>query len=155
MAILAGVLGAGLAAACVVLGRRIVRQNAELEAMGRALVQEKKRPLPPTPPRLVESRRESFALLWFPALTVDEEKKLVLSASAGLPHCAKCLRAMTLSKEPPEEWVCAGCRDRRAGTAADFTVSDSVLTDALKEFFARHPDYRPDPGLALPKQVRG
>jgi ribosomal protein L37AE/L43A len=119
-----------------------------------ALAAEKNRPPPEIPPRLVESRREAFGLLWFPELTVDDAKKLVLTAVAGLPHCPKCLRPMKLSAKPPEEWVCDGCGDRRAGTAADFTVSDSVVTDALKEFFARRPNYGPGPALKMSKKVR-
>lgn len=153
-AIAAGVLAAALAVACAVLRREAARLQGELDATLRALREERNRPPPPTPPRLIESRRESFALLWFPALTVDEDKKLLLSAAAGLPHCAKCLKALALAKGPPEEWVCAVCGDRRAGTAADFSVSDTVLTDALREFFVRRPDCRPGPGLKLPKQAR-
>ena len=136
LAVLA-VAGATSAAA---LAAKLKAARAELEAG-------KRRSPPPAPPRAVESRRERFGLLWFPTLTVKDEEKLVVAAAAGLPHCARCVRALTLSSGPPEEWACGGCPERRPGTTADIQVTDAIVAETLEEFLARHSGWRSAPGL--------
>ncbi|NNN05755.1 MAG: hypothetical protein HKL90_07625 [Elusimicrobia bacterium] len=145
-------LAALLAAACAALARRTSRLRREVEALERALIAEKNRPPPEAPPRLYQSRQTAFALLWFPELSIDERRKLIVSVSAGVPHCSKCLRPMKLSSgvvdgRSAEEWSCAVCGDRRANTAADFTVAESIASQAVREFLALHAGYRPGPGL--------
>lgn len=101
----------------------------------------------PSPPRALESRREHYGLLWFPTLTVKEDEKLIVAAAAGLPHCPRCVKAMSLLPGASGEWVCGGCSERRPGTAADLQVTDSLVAETLKEFLFRHPDWRAAPGL--------
>lgn len=145
-------LAALLAAACATLARQLSRLRREVEELGRALIAEKNRPPPEPPPRLYQSRQTAFALLWFPELTVDEKRKMIVSVAAGVPHCSKCLRPMKLAGgivdgRSAEEWICAVCGERRANTAADFTVAESIASEAVREFLALHADYRPGPGL--------
>lgn len=142
---------ASLAAAAVVFALTAVALGVKLSSARAELAAEKARPPVPAPPRTVESRREAFMLLWFPTLTVDDASRTVTAAAAGLPHCLRCVRALTLSAALPEEWTCAGCGEKRPGTAADFSVVDSVLRDTLKEFLTRHPGYRLAPHLSAPK----
>jgi hypothetical protein len=108
-------------------------------------------PAPPAPVRLFECRREQSGLLWFPVLTAKDEEKLVVGVSSGLPHCADCVRPLKVQFGRSEEWSCAGCGARHPATSADLRTTDRVLTDCLREFFARHPDYAPAPGLSAPK----
>ena len=96
---------------------------------------------------MVEGRREFHGLLWFPVLTVQDDEKLVIAAKAGLPHCVRCERPMTLHTGAREEWACAGCGQRRPGFEADFFAADSVIVEGLKEFFDGHPGFRAAPGL--------
>ena len=144
--LIAGLGGAAVAAAlaAVVLGLKLRSARAELDEL-------KSRPPAPPPPRLVECRREAFGLLWFPTLTVDDASRTVTAAAAGLPHCAKCVKALALSSAVPEEWTCEGCGEKRPGTAADFAVVDGVLRDSLREFLQRHAGYRTAPHLSAPK----
>lgn len=146
--LIAGLGGAAAVAAlaAVVLGLKWRSARAELDEL-------KNRPPAPVPPRLVECRREAFGLLWFPTLTVDDAARTVTAAAAGLPHCAKCVKALTLSSAVPEEWTCEGCGEKRPGTAADFAVVDGVLRDSLREFLLRHSGYRTAPHLSAPKGV--
>ena len=141
--VLGGVAAVAVVAAAV-FGAKLKAANAELAEL-------KSRPPAPPPPRLVECRREAFGLLWFPTLTVDDASRTVTAAAAGLPHCAKCVRALALSSAVPEEWTCEGCGEKRPGTAADFAVVDGVLRDSLREFLQRHAGYRTAPHLSAPK----
>ncbi len=144
------VLAALLAAACAALFRGSAKLRREVSALAAALDAERHRPPPEPPPRLYQSRQTAFALLWFPELTVDDARKLVVSVHAGVPHCPKCLRAMTLcagQAEAGDEWTCSSCGDRRADTAADFTVAQSIEAEAVREFLALRADYRPGPSL--------
>ena len=66
------VLGlAAAVAADIVLRRRLAAAQSALDA---AL----SRPPTPAPPRLAESRRERFGLVWFPTLPVDDGAGLVM-----------------------------------------------------------------------------
>lgn len=141
----------GLAAAAAAGFAAAAALASKLKAARAALAELQSRPAPPPPPRPVESRREYFGLLWFPTLTVKDDERLVVAAAAGLPHCPKCVRPMALSAGAAGEWVCAGCSDRRAGTAADIQVTDAVVADALQEYLRRHPGWRAANGLAAPK----
>ena len=141
------VFGAGvvvLAGAVVVLAARVNKLNAALAAAEKTLKA-------PKPPRVVEGREERFGLLWYPALTVDDEHKIVVSAVAGRPYCPKCLAPLALAPGPSGEWVCAVCSDRRAGTAADMQVVDGVVDQAVREFLARNPGHRLGAGVRPPK----
>lgn len=140
--VLAALAAAGFAAAAA-LAAKLKTTRAALAAAEAWLAAP-----PPPAPRVVESRRELFGLLWFPTLTVKDEERLVVAAAAGLPHCARCVRPLALSSGSPEEWSCGGCSERRPGTAADLQVTDSLVADTLKEFLARHPGWRAAPGLA-------
>lgn len=137
---LAVLAAAALAAAAVLAAKLKAARAALAEA-------EKRRDPPPPPPRVIESRRSHYGLLWFPTLTVKDEEKTVVAAAAGLPHCARCVRALTLSPGPPEEWACGGCPERRPGTTADLQVTDSVIAETLAEFLVRHPDWRAARGV--------
>lgn len=121
-----------------------------------ALAEALRRPAPAAaPPRAFESRRERFGLLWFPTLTVDDASRVVTAAAAGLPHCAKCVKPLALTKAAPEEWSCETCGEKRPGTVADIRVIDSVVSEALEEFFRRQPGYRPGPGVAAKGAAAG
>jgi len=106
---------------------------------------------PPCPPRQFECRRERAGLLWFPVLTAKDGEKLLVGVSSGLPHCVRCVRPLKLVLGRTEEWVCSDCGERHPGRSADLLATDLVLTDCLREFFVRHPDYAAAPGLSAPK----
>jgi hypothetical protein len=143
-----GGLALFLLVAAVVLSSKLKAARAALAEAERALAV----PPPPPPPVTVEGRREAYGLLWFPTLTVDETRHAVVGATAGLPHCPRCVRALSLKTGTPEEWVCEGCGEKRAASAADIRVTDTVLAEALKEFMARRGGgYRLDDGVSAPK----
>ncbi|MBI4059933.1 MAG: hypothetical protein HY403_00735 [Elusimicrobia bacterium] len=145
------VLVLALGAACAALAVAVLALRSRLRAARAEAAEAAKRAAPK--PRQVEGRAERHGLLWFPILTVDDGQRRVLSASAGLPYCPRCLKPLALAKGPPEEWVCAGCADRRAGTAADMQVVDAMIAQAIHEFTARHADYRAAPGLPALKKT--
>lgn len=141
------VLGAGIVVmglGLVVLAARVSRLSARLAEAHHALKA-------PKPPRIVEGREERFGLLWFPTLTVDDEHGIVVSASAGRPYCPKCLKPLAAADAHGGAWKCEGCGDERAGTAADMTVVDGVLDQAVREFLARNPSHRLAEGVRRPK----
>jgi ribosomal protein L37AE/L43A len=112
-------------------------------------------PLVAAPPRQFECRCESEGLLWFPVLTAHDRERIVVSVYSGLPHCARCVRALKLVPgERSEVWNCVDCGQSHPGTAADLTATDKVLSDCLREFFRRHPDFAPAPGLSAPLAAR-
>lgn len=147
-------ISASLALIALLLAAVVASLLGGLRRTRAALAAAENRPAPPPPPRTVESRRERFGLLWFPLLTVRDDEKLIVSVVAGLPHCARCVRALTVSPGPPEEWSCAGCGERRPASTADLQVTDSVIADALAEFSARHPGYRAAPGVGAAKRLK-
>ncbi|MFI5346582.1 MAG: hypothetical protein ACHQ51_09435 [Elusimicrobiota bacterium] len=106
---------------------------------------------PPAPVRLFECRREQYGLLWFPVLTAKDDEKLVVGVSSGLPHCPRCVKPLKVQFGRAEEWFCAACDARHPAASADLRATDMVLTDCLREFFARHPDFASAPGLSAPK----
>jgi hypothetical protein len=142
------VLAAAFAAKSAMLTDRLRSSKAELAASKRRLALPP--PSPPSLPRYFECRLQRHSLLWFPILTANEDEKLVVGVSSGLPHCAACVRPLKLFTGRAEEWACDGCGDRHPGSAADLTATDAVLGDCLREFFARHPDFSPAPGLSAP-----
>jgi len=140
------VLAVAAALTAAVLLSKLKAARAELaELRGRAAA--------PPPPRTFESRRESFGLLWFPALTVDDTTRQVTAAVAGLPHCARCVKALSLASAAPEEWACEGCGEKRPGSVADIQVLDSVVGDALREFLQRHAGYRVAPNVTAGRRA--
>jgi hypothetical protein len=144
-AVLAAAFAAAAAAAFVLRGK-LAAARAELAA-------ERGRVVEP-PPRVVESRRERYAVLWFPTLTVKDADKVVVSGAAGAPHCARCVRPLRLaasSAGAPEDWTCAGCGERRPASIADIMVTDSVVSDTLQEFLGRHDGWRALPNAAKSK----
>jgi hypothetical protein len=150
LAAMFAVFAAAFAAQAAMLTDRLRIARSELAASKRRLVPPP--PIaPPSPPLQFECRRERAGLLWFPVLTARDGEKLVVGVSSGLPHCARCVCPLKLVSGRPEEWVCSGCGERHPGKAADLMATDLVLTDCLREFFARHPDYAPAPGLSAPK----
>ncbi|MFI5363534.1 MAG: hypothetical protein ACHQ49_16325 [Elusimicrobiota bacterium] len=145
------VLAAAFAAKAAMLTGSLKSARSELATWrGRAA-------LPPPPPpspssvRLFECRLERSGLLWFPVLTADDGEKLVVGVSSGLPHCVRCVRPLKLVQGPAEQWVCSACEERHGTREADLMATDLVLTQCLREFFARHPDYSPASGLSAPK----
>ena len=148
LAAIFAVLAAAFAAKAAMLtdGLRVARLE---------LAASKRRPAPPPPSsvqtRQFECRLVRSGLLWYPVLTARDDEKLVVSASSGLPHCARCVCPLKLVSDRTEEWVCSGCGERHGGRAADLMAVDAVLTDCLREFFARHPDYSPELELSAPK----
>jgi hypothetical protein len=108
---------------------------------------------PPLPTRQVEGRREFHGLLWRPVLGVNDDEKLVVAARAGLPHCVRCERALTLAAGPRELWTCPSCGDSRPGSDADFFAAEAVIADDLREFISGHPDFRLAPTLSAPQRA--
>ena len=150
LATICAVLAAAFAAKAAILTEGLKVAREELAASQR-------RPVPQTPPpppsqtRQFECRSERDGLLWFPLLTAKDGEKLVVGVSSGLPHCPRCVLPLKLVSGRTEEWVCSGCDARHPGKAANLLATDEVLTVCLREFFARHPDYSPAPGLSAPK----
>ena len=144
----AAILAAAFATAvgiAISLRRKLETARADLAAA------RNRPPEPPPPPRVIESRRERYGLLWFPTLTVKDKEKLVVSAAAGVPNCARCVRPLKLAAsaaEAAEEWACGSCDERRPASTADMLVTDSVVADTLKEFLARHDGWRALTNLA-------
>ena len=149
LATIFAVLSAAFAAQAAILTDRLRVARLELAASNRRLV-------PPEPSsgttRQFECRLVRSGLLWFPVLTARDADKLVVGVSSGLPHCPRCVRPLKLVSDREEEWVCGGCGERHGGRAADLTAVDAILTDCLREFFARHPDYSPELELSAPKK---
>ncbi len=135
-----GALAAAFAIAALVL-------KGKLAAARAALAEAEKKLAAPPPPRVVEGREERFGLLWFPALTVDDAAKTVIAVAAGKPWCPRCLKTLSLSAGAEGEWACGGCGEKRAGTAADMTVVDQVVANALREFLARNAGWKASPSL--------
>ena len=149
LAAIFAVLAAAFAAQAGMLTDRLRISRAELAAAKRRLVPQL--PPPPSVTRQFECRLERSGLLWFPVLTAKDGENLVVGVSSGLPHCARCVRALKLLPGRRDEWACTGCDAIHPAMAADLVATDAVLTDCLREFFARHPDYSPAPGLSAPK----
>jgi hypothetical protein len=147
LASILAVLAAAFAAKAAILTESLRAARAELAATKRRLVP----PAPPSPPRQYECRIERYGLLWFPVLTADDGEKVVVGVSSGLPCCVRCVAPLKLVAGLEEEWVCGGCGKRHPAMSADLTATDTVLTDCLRDFFARHPDFSPAPGLSAPK----
>jgi hypothetical protein len=144
------VLAAAFAAKAATLTESLRVARSELAASRLRLVPIPP-PLPPLPPRQFECRHERSGLLWFPVLTVKQEEKVLVGVSSGLPHCARCVRPLKLVPGRREEWVCGGCDARHPAAASDFAATDAVLSGCLSEFFTRHPDFSPAPGLSTPE----
>lgn len=146
-----GVLAAAFAAEAARRTRMSFAARAEAADLRSRLNPPPPPPPPPAPVRLFECRREHLGLLWFLVLTVKEEGMQVVGASSGLPHCLRCVAPLKLVWGAREEWVCVGCEDRHPGANADLRATDALLTECLREFFARHPDFSPAPGLTEAK----
>lgn len=153
LAAILAVLAAAFAAQAAVLTDKLRVARLELAVLARRLAstQAPSTPAAASAIRKFECRLERHGLLWFPVLTATEDEKLVTGVASGLPHCAKCVQPLSLASGLEEEWACPGCRARHPGTAADLIATDSVLAECQREFFARHPDYSPAPGLSAPK----
>jgi ribosomal protein L37AE/L43A len=121
--------------------------KGKLSAARAALAEAEKKLAAPPPPRVVEGREERFGLLWFPALTLDDSAKTVIAVAAGKPWCPRCLKTLALSAGADGEWTCAACGEKRAGTAADMTVVDQVVANALREFLGRNAGWKASPSL--------
>jgi ribosomal protein L37AE/L43A len=135
-----GVLAAALAGWALSL-------KGKLAAARAALAEAESKLAAPPPPRVIEGREERFGLLWFPALTLDDASKTVTAVAAGKPYCPRCLKTLSLSAGAEGEWSCAGCGEKRAGTAADMTVVDQVVANALREYLGRHAGWKASPSL--------
>jgi hypothetical protein len=149
LAAIFAVLSAAFAAQAGMLTNRLRIARAELAAAKQRLIPQL--PPPPSVTRQFECRLERSGLLWFPVLTAKDGEKLVVGVSSGLPHCVRCVLPLKLVPGSREEWVCGGCDAVHPAMAADLVATDTVLTDCLREFFARQPDYSPAPGLSAPK----
>jgi len=89
-------------------------------------------------------------MLWHPALTVLDDDKLVISGKAGLPHCARCNKALGLAAAVKEAWACSECGDVRPGSDVDFFTLEGVIQEGLKAFLLKNPDFAPAGCLAAP-----
>lgn len=150
LAAILAVLAAAFAAKAAFLTDRLSVARQELAAAKQRLA------LSSPPPaqaasRQFECRLLRSGLLWFPVLTARDDEKLVVGISSGLPHCVRCVRPLTLASDRSEDWLCPGCGERHPGSKTDLMATDMVLTDCLREFFARHPDYAPSLELSAPK----
>ncbi|MFI5349350.1 MAG: hypothetical protein ACHQ2Z_07395 [Elusimicrobiota bacterium] len=149
LAAIFAVLAAAFAAQAGMLTNRLRAARAELAAANRRLVPQL--PPPPSVTRQFECRLERSGLLWFPVLTAKDGENLVVGVSSGLPHCARCVLPLKLVSGDRDAWSCSACGALHPAMAADLVATDAVLTDCLREFFARHPDYAPAAGLSAPK----
>lgn len=141
---------AAAAAFAVALGTALVLRR-RLEAARAELAAERARKDEKPATRSVDDRRERFSLLWFPALTVKDDERLVVSAAAGVPHCARCIQPLRVAHGGggAEEWACPRCGDRRPSSVADLSVTDSVVAESVAEFLARHDGWRAAKGLPV------
>ncbi len=144
------VLAAAFAAKAAMLTARLRLALTELSAANRRIIPPPP-PLPPIPPRQFECRLVRSGVLWFPVLTARDDEKLVVGVSSGLPHCARCVRPFKLVSGQNEQWLCSACGESLPGREADLVATDAVLTDCMREFFARHPDYAPSIELSAPR----
>ncbi|MDX6770482.1 MAG: hypothetical protein SF051_13185 [Elusimicrobiota bacterium] len=92
-------------------------------------------------------------MLWHPVLGVAEEARLVVTAKVGLPHCARCDKALSLVKGAAEVWSCPGCGDSRPGSDVDFYAADTVIAEDLGAFLRAHPGYAAAEGLPAPARA--
>lgn len=99
------------------------------------------------PPRLLQGRVEFRGMLWHPVLAVQDEERLVVSAKAGLPHCARCDKALVLERGAREVWTCTSCGDVRPGADVDLSATDGAIGEALSAFLCEHPGYAAAEGL--------
>lgn len=151
LAAILAVLASAFAAQAAMLTDKLRAARHELAALKRRAAAPPPTPAPLGPARKFESRLERRGLLWFPVLTAADDEKLVVGVASGLPHCVRCVQPLSLAAGSDEEWTCPGCRARHPGASADLMATDAVLADCLREFFARHPDYAPAPGLSAPQ----
>jgi hypothetical protein len=154
LAAVLAVLAAAFAAQAAVLTDQLRVARLELAVLARRLASTTASPAvsaAPSPLRKFECRLERRGLLWFPVLTASDDEKLVSGVASGLPHCANCVQPLSLAGGLEEQWACPGCHARHPSASADLMATDAVLADCLREFFARHPDYSPAPGLSAPK----
>lgn len=105
-------------------------------------------PAPPSPSRQVEGRVEFRGMLWHPAYGISDEAGLVVTAKAGLPHCARCDKALSLVAAAKESWCCAACGASHPGKDVDFYATDTVIAEGLAAFLAAHPGYTAAESLA-------
>jgi hypothetical protein len=144
------VLAAAFAAKAAMLTARLRLALVELSAANRRTIPPPP-PAPPSPSRQFECRLVRSGVLWFPVLTARDDEKLVVGVSSGLPHCGHCVLPLKLVSGRNEEWICSGCGEHLPGREADLVATDAVLTDCMREFFARHPDYAPSLELSAPR----
>lgn len=107
-------------------------------------------PALPPPSRHVTCRVKFREMYWHPVLAVADEARLVVTANAGLPHCARCDKALALTGGTGEAWTCAACGDAHPGSDADFYAADIVVAEGLRGFMAANPGFAAAPGLAVP-----
>jgi hypothetical protein len=130
------------------LARRLI---APRNAAPAAPVQAAPAPVtPPAPSRFVEGRVEFRGMLWHPVIGLADAERLIVSVKAGLPHCQRCDKALSLQGS---DWGCAACGERRPGADVDFFAMDCVIAEDLVAFFREHPDYSPAPGLNVPARA--
>jgi ribosomal protein L37AE/L43A len=87
-------------------------------------------------------------MLWHPVLGVAEEARQVVTAKAGLPHCARCDKALSLVTAAQEVWSCAVCGGFIPGKDVDFYAMDTVIAEGLAAFLSAEPSFTPAEGLA-------
>jgi hypothetical protein len=151
LAAILAVLASAFAAHAAMLTDQLRAARLELAACRRRAAAPPPPPAPLGPARKFECRLERRGLLWFPVLTAADDEKLVVGVASGLPHCIRCVQPLNLVTGHAEEWSCSRCRERHPGASADLMATDAVLADCLREFFSRHPDYAPAPGLSAPQ----
>lgn len=135
------------------LARRLIPANKPVPAPTPLPVPETPLPLPPAPSLMLEGRVEFRSMLWHPVLGLREDSHLVVSAKAGLPHCARCDKALTLSQGSGDAWSCAACGEARPAADVDFFAMDCVIAEAMGSFFKEHPEFTPAPGLSVPARA--
>lgn len=132
------------------LARRLI---APRNAAPAAPVQAAPAPAPvvtPAPSRFVAGRVEFRGMLWHPVIGVADAERLIVAIKAGLPHCARCDKALSFTGS---EWACPACGDRRPGDDVDFYAMDCVIAEHLVSFFQQHPELSPVPGLNVPARA--
>lgn len=89
-------------------------------------------------PEQWEARIDRYELLWFPAVTADPRRRVVTAVKPGVPHCRKCVAALSLDRG---QWTCAGCGQTSPESIADLMIVDQIGKEAVTQFLQRHPGY--------------
>jgi hypothetical protein len=89
-------------------------------------------------PQKWEARIERYDVVWFPIVTAEPKRRAVTGVVAGVPHCKKCVTALSLARN---EWSCAKCGHASPESVADVAILDMISKEAVKQYLDRHSGY--------------